>query len=206
MAVVPNDAGEKALALCKELFGDRFTLVGDMIGVDLGNLNPPVHFGIAMFNLTRMELSEEWAQLSYITPAVARFIEDLDKERLKVAEAYGVQTRSIHQAYAVPGKIEIGPFADMMRQVVNVRKGVNGPTSLDTRYVTEDVPYGLLTTVRLAELAQVDVPLHRAGITIFSSLYGRDFAAENQILPEVAEAFSSIKTLRQVLRQGWVAL
>lgn len=206
MAVIPDRAGETALALCISLFGDRFALVDDMIGVDLGNLNPAVHFGIAMFNLTRMELSEEWAQLSYITPAVARFLEDLDTERLKVAEAYGVQTRSIHQAYAVPGKIEIGPLADMMRQIVTVRKGVNGPTSLDTRYVTEDVPYGLLTTVLLAELAKVDVPLHRAGITIFSSLYGRDFKAENQILPEIAEAFSSIEILRKAVCHGWAAV
>ncbi|MGN7870836.1 Opine dehydrogenase [Paracoccus haematequi] len=206
MAVIPHSAGEEALSLCRNLFGDRFSLVEDMIGVDLGNLNPSVHYGIAMFNLTRMELGEEWAQQPYITPAVARFLEDLDRERLRVAEAFGVQARSIHQAYAVPGKIEIGPLAEMLRQIVATRKGVNGPTSLDTRYVTEDVPYGLLTTVRLAELAQVDVPLHRAGITIFSSLYGRDFAAENQILPEIAEAFVSIETLRKAVSQGWTAI
>lgn len=203
MAVMPSHASREALSLCEAMFGDRFALVNDMIGVDLGNLNPAVHYAIAMFNLTRMELAEEWAQQAHITPAVARFLEDMDQERLSIAKAFGVRTRSIHQAYAVPGKIEIGPLADMLRQITTARKGVNGPTSLNTRYVTEDVPYGLLTTVRLAELAGADVPLHRAGITIFSSLYGRDFAAENQILPEIADAFGSIDTLRRVVSQGW---
>ena len=132
-----------------------------MIGVDLGNLNPAVHYGIAMFNLTRMELAEDRAQQAHITPAVARFLEDLDRERLAVAEAFGVKARSIHQAYAVPGKVEIGPLAEMMRQIVVTRKGVNGPKTLDSRYVTEDVPYGLQTTIRLADLTGVEVPLAR---------------------------------------------
>jgi|TARA_R100000049_G_C1945502_1_gene90520 opine dehydrogenase len=206
MAALPDRAGEAALLLCRSLFGDRFALSGDMLGVDLGNLNPIVHYGIALFNLTRMELAEDWAQQAHITPAVARFLEDLDRERLAVAEALGVRTRSIHQAYAVPGKIEIGPLAEMLRQITATRKGVNGPRSLDTRYVTEDVPYGLLTTVRLADLAQVEVPLHRAGITVFSALYGRDFAAENRILPEIDAAFASAATLRRAVTQGWEAL
>lgn len=206
MAVIPTNAGNEALSLCQSLFGERFSLVDDMISVDLGNLNPAVHYGIAMFNLTRMELSEEWAQQVHITPAVARFLEDLDRERLTVATAFGVSARSIHQAYAIPGKVEIGRLADMMRQIVATRKGVNGPTSLNTRYVTEDVPYGLLTTVRLAELANVDVPLYRAGITIFSSLYGQDFTKGNQILPAIADAFSSIEVLRKVVGQGWSAV
>ncbi|MDB6177699.1 NAD/NADP octopine/nopaline dehydrogenase family protein [Paracoccus sp. Z330] len=206
MAVIPDTAGAKALALCQELFGDRFALVSDMIGVDLGNLNPAVHYGIAMFNLTRMELAEDWPQQAHITPAVARFLEDLDRERLALANAFGVQARSIHQAYAVPGKIEIAPLAEMMRNIVATRKGVNGPKSLDTRYVTEDVPYGLLTTIRLAEMTGVEVPLHRAGVTVFSSLYGRDFTAENTILPEIAPAFASVDKLRAALRNGWSAV
>tara|TARA_R110002012_G_scaffold208038_2_gene378052 strand:+ start:2482 stop:3558 length:1077 start_codon:yes stop_codon:yes gene_type:complete len=205
MAVIPDSAGDVCLALCQDLFGDRFTLSPDMIGADLGNLNPSVHYGISMFNLTRMELGEDWAQQANITPAVARFLEDLDRERLSVAVALGVPSRSIHQAYAIPGKIEIAPLAEMMAQIVATRKGVNGPTTLDTRYVTEDVPYGLLTTVQLADLAQVDVPLHRAGITIFSSLYGRDFKSENQILPEISDAFSSTETLQKIVRLGWSA-
>lgn len=206
MAVIPASAGPDALSLCEAMFGERFALVEDMIGVDLGNLNPAVHYGISMFNLTRMELGEDWAQQAHITPAVARFLEDLDQERLKVAKAFGVSARSIHQAYAIPGEVEIGPLADMMRQIVATRKGVNGPKSLDTRYVTEDVPYGLLTTIKLAELAKVDVPLHQAGVAVFSSLYGRDFTNENQILPAIAAAFASIETLRKAVRQGWSAV
>lgn len=206
VAVIPAAAGEAAIALCAALFGDRFTLKADMIGVDLGNLNPAVHYGIAMFNITRMEKAETWAQQAYMTPAVCNLLEDLDLERLSVAAALGVNARTIHQSYAVPGQVEIGPLAQMVAQIAAIRPGVNGPTDADTRYVTEDVPYGLLTTVRLAEMAGVDVPLHRAGILVFSSLYGRDFSAENKVLPQIAEAFTSAEALRRATTLGWAGL
>ena len=62
---------------------------------------------------------------------------------------------------------------------------VKGPTTLDSRYVTEDVPFGLVPTIRLAALAGVPVPLHESGVRLMSALYGRDFAAENDILPRI---------------------
>ncbi|RYY60922.1 MAG: hypothetical protein EOO24_59440, partial [Comamonadaceae bacterium] len=59
--------------------------------------------------------------------------------------------------------------------VVQRPGGVNGPTTLDSRYVTEDVPFGLVPTIRLAALAGVPVPLHDSGLRVMSALYGRDF-------------------------------
>jgi len=64
---------------------------------------------------------------------------------------------------------------------------VKGPTTLDTRYVTEDVPFGLLPTIRLAALAGVSAPLHESGLKMMSALYARDFAAENDILPQLGD-------------------
>ena len=203
MAVIPQACMTAALDLCIELFGARFKPVETLLAIDLGNLNPTVHCGLALFNLTRMEKGEAWPQQDYMTPAVCRFLEDLDRERRGIAAALGVECRSVHQSYAVPGKVEIGPLAEMMAEVVKIRRSVNGPTTLDTRYVTEDVPFGLTTMVRLADMTGVEVPLHKAAILLFSSLYGRDFTAENDILPEISEAFCTLPSLAQATENGW---
>lgn len=205
MAVIPAAAAPDAHRLCTTLFGDRFKTVESLLSIDLGNLNPAVHYGIALFNLTRMERGETWSQQEHITPAVCRFLEDLDRERCAVAAALGLRCRTIHDSYAVPGSIEVGPLAGMLAKVVQTRRSVNGPKTLDTRYVTEDVPYGLLPMVRLAEMVDVHVPLHRAGILLFSSLYGRDFAAENRLLPDIAEMFASVADLQAMTSTGWRA-
>ena len=57
-----------------------------------------------------------------------------------------------------------------------------GPATVDSRYVTEDVPYGLQLTSLLGRLAERPAKLHEAGIEIFSAMYDLDFAQENKLL------------------------
>ena len=45
--------------------------------------------------------------------------------------------------------------------------------------------------------------LHRAGIEIFSALYGRDFFAENQLLEALAIDDMSLDALRKLARDGY---
>lgn len=206
MAVIPADFGPKAMALCEAMFGPRFALKTDMIAVDLGNLNPALHMAVVLFNVTRIERGEAWLQTEMMTPALCRFLEDLDRERLALAAGFGVGVRTIHQAYEIPGKVAQGPLAQMMAETFALRKGVAGPKSPDTRYVTEDVPFGLQTTVMLGEMLGIDLPLHRAGIAVFSALYGRDFAAENDILPQIRAAFATPDHLRRACAEGWAKL
>ena len=80
---------------------------------------------------------------------------------------------------------------------------VAGPTTLDTRYVTEDVPYGLVPTALLGRLVGRPAVLHESGVAILSALYGRDFAAENDLLPAIGFSDLSADRLRALARDGW---
>jgi opine dehydrogenase len=61
-------------------------------------------------------------------------------------------------------------------------RDVFGPTDPESRYVVEDVPYGLVLTVILGRLLNVPAQLHESGIMILSAMYGRDFLVENELL------------------------
>jgi opine dehydrogenase len=185
VAVVPDRTEGRGIGACRALFGDRFELRSGLLTIALSNLNPQNHLAIALCNLTRMELGETWGQNRHITPAVARLMEALDLERLAIAEAAGLTVRTIHDHFQLSFGIPKGPLAEMARALALRPKDVNGPAALDTRYVTEDVPFGLVPTIRLAELAGVPVPLHLGGVKLMSALYGRDFEAENDILPRL---------------------
>lgn len=58
---------------------------------------------------------------------------------------------------------------------------VLGPTLPNTRYVLEDVPYGLVPTVILGRLVGRPAMLHESRIRILSAMYGRDFMTENNL-------------------------
>jgi opine dehydrogenase len=185
VAVLPQSAAARGLEACRELFGDRFVPRQGLPAIALSNLNAQNHLAIAMCNLTRMELGEAWGQNRHITPAVARLIEALDAERLAIATAFGVEVRTIHEHFHLSFHVPMGPLAEMTHALAQRPGDVKGPTTLDSRYVTEDVPFGLVPTIRLAALAGVPVPLHEGGVRLMSALYGRDFAAENDILPQL---------------------
>ncbi len=185
VAVLPESAAVRGIEVCTTLFGNRFVRRSGLLAIALSNLNAQNHLAIALCNLTRMELGETWGQNRHITPAVARLIEELDAERLAIAKAFGLTVRTIHEHFHLSFDVPMGPLAEMTHALAQRPRDVNGPATLDTRYVTEDVPFGLVPTIRLAGLAGVPVPLHEGGVRLMSALYGRDFAAENDILPRL---------------------
>lgn len=183
-AVIPADRGGQALDVCNALFGQRFRLARSLIQISLSNLNPPVHMANSLCNLTRIERAEPWFNYDGITPAVARLILALDRERLAVAAAYRVTVRTVEEHFRISFDLPDGmSLAEMAAAVHRQRNGPPGPTALDTRFVTEDVPFGIVQVIALARQASVPVPLHEAGLQFFDALYGRTFTAENDLLP-----------------------
>jgi len=185
VAFLPQAATSPSLDICRALFGDRFAVRSSLLAIALSNVNPQNHLAVALCNLTRMELGESWRQNQYLTPAIARLIESLDGERLMIAKALGVQVRTIHDHFHLSFGIALGPLADMAQALAERSPGVHGPATLDSRYVTEDIPFGLVPTLALAQMAGVEAPLHRSGLRLISALYGRDFEQENNILPNL---------------------
>lgn len=183
MATTDSLDGERGLSVCTAAFGERFKLAHDLMSIQLGNISPVVHLANALCNLTRIEKGEVWSQYGAMTPAVARLIEALDRERLAVAQAYGVDVKSVSRHVQMTFGFDDGmPLAAMAKEVDRKRGGKPpGPRSLDTRFVLEDVPFGIVPLVRLARRVDVPVPVHDAGLTLMNALYGRDFSKENDV-------------------------
>jgi opine dehydrogenase len=199
VAALPAGDTEAMTALCTSLFGDRFVPREDLIAVSLSNVNPQNHLGMALCNFTRIENGERWANWSGLTPAVGRFIEALDRERLAVAAAFAASVRSVRDHFHLSFDVPHGPLGEA-GAILAARDANPGPASLDTRYITEDVPFGLVPSTVLARIAGVPMPLHEAGIAIFSALYGRDFRAENNLLPALSLDGLSVAGLQQRVR------
>nr|WP_202796804.1 NAD/NADP octopine/nopaline dehydrogenase family protein [Paracoccus sp. TRP] len=180
MAVIPAGQAEAALATCRTLFGDRFRLKADLLEIALSNLNPQVHLAMVLCNLTRIERAETWHQNSMVTEGVGRLMAALDAERLAIAAGFGkalapqLDPASGHASVEALYQSRVAAGTDPL-----------GPKSADTRYVTEDVPFGLVPTVALARIAGVPAPLHESAIALIDACYGCDFAAQNDILDDV---------------------
>jgi opine dehydrogenase len=201
--VLPARDAAAALDLCSALFGDRFVPRADLLAIALSNVNPANHLGIALCNLTRMERGEVWQQNENITDSVGRLLEALDAERLAIAAAFGVTVRSLREHFHLSFHVPPAPLGEMARAMVARGDKTVAPATLDTRYVTEDAPFGLYATTLLGRMAGRPATLHEAGLALLSALYGRDLAADNDLLPAIGFADLTLPQLRRLALDGW---
>lgn len=203
ICTVPQSRSADGLNICQKLFGDRFVEREGLLAIALSNLNPQNHMGIALCNMTRMEHGETWGQGLNVTPNVGRLLEALDQERLAIAEALGLKVRTIFEHFHLSFHVPQDTVSNMNQEMHRQGRGGTGPATADSRYVYEDVPYGLLMTVKLGELTGRPAKLHRAGVEIFSALYGRDFFSENELLDAVGLDGLSLDELRELANEGF---
>lgn len=185
IATLPRRLADEGLDLCRRLFGDRFRAVDGLLAVSLSNVNPQSHMALALANFTRMEKGEAWGQSEHLTTAVGQLLEAIDAERLALAAAFGLKVRTMREHYSLTYGVADAPLGETSQMLARTQPVTFGPATIDTRYILEDVPFGLQPLAQLGRLAKVPMPLHEAGLAIFSALYGRDLAQDNDILPEL---------------------
>ena len=202
LCTVPDRRAQEGLALCRRLFGDRFQPRDGLLAISLSNLNPQNHMGIALGNMTRMEHGETWSQGGNVTPNVGRLLEALDRERLAIACALELDVRTVFEHFHLSYHVPVASVSEMNQQMHARGTGGTGPATANSRYVVEDVPYGLVVTAALGELVGRPARLHDAGTRIFSAMYGRDFAAENELLNALDLQRHDMRDLQRAARTG----
>jgi opine dehydrogenase len=186
VATLPKSVAAEGKALCIELFGDRFVERDGLLAIALSNLNPQNHLGIALLNLTRMEKGETWGQGEHVTPAVGHLIEALDLERLQIAESFGLSVRTVQEHFSLSFHVPMGTVSQMNQQMHREGRGGFGPATADSRYIYEDVPFGLVPTSLLGRIAGRPAVLHEAGTSLFSAAVSRNLVSDNNLLPDLA--------------------
>ncbi len=200
VSALPQSQTVALVDLCTALFGAGslgagFSAHAHSLASALTNTNPAAHVPLAVFNWTRIERAEAWPQYHYMTPRVAAVIEQLDGERLALARAFGVQARSMEQHFAQSFGTTSTTLAEIARELHAKRGGPPGPTDMGTRYLEEDLPFGLVFCAALGRMAGVPMTATQAMIDTASLIAGKDFAQGNDLLEPLALASESVEGL-----------
>jgi opine dehydrogenase len=196
MAAVPARAAPETAALAQALFGNDYPLSAEAFHVSLVNGNPIVHAALALANVTRMEQAEDWSQYAAMTPAVCRLMEALDAERAALAAAFGTRTNSLRTHFHRANGVPMAPLPEMTAQIAAGSANVLGPKTLETRYVTEDVPFGLAYYLRVGAARGVAMPVTEAVVTTLEAMWGRGLR-DNPMLEAI-----DLSRLPALLRDG----
>jgi opine dehydrogenase len=195
-AAVPAAAAPRIAALATALFGMDCPPADSVLPLALANANPIIHAALALANVTRIERAEAWPQYGLMTEAACRLMEGLEAERAALAAALGVAVVPLATSLARANGLAEGRVAEMAAAIAASRGAVLGPADMETRYVTEDVPFGLVVYLRLSAGAGVAMPLTEATVAVLEALWGRGLR-DNPLLDALGGA-----ALPMLLRNG----
>lgn len=196
IAAVPAAAAPRMAALAQALFGMAFPLSPDVLHVSLINVNPIAHGVLALTNVTRMERAEDWPQYAMMTPFACNLMQALAAERAALAAAYGHALDGLDTFFARANPVAMGPLAEMTAAIAAARPEVRGPATTDSRYVTEDVPFGLAYYLAVAAPKGIAMPTTGGMVRLLEVLWGRDLCANPML-----EALD-LAALPRLLRDG----
>jgi opine dehydrogenase len=201
LATIPGNSGSLVYNKVKGLY--PFVLKKNVVETGLAHLTPLLHPVGSLLNAGRIERShgDFYMYEEGMTPSVVRVMESLDQERLEIGERMGLRLPTAVDMMVESG---YGPRGTLWESI-NGSAGltpVKGPDSLSHRYVTEDIPYGLVAWASLGDASGVDTPIMDALIEIGSAIMGRNCWKGGRNLQKMGLEGLNLEQIKAYLERG----
>ncbi len=205
IAAIPSYKTKDIVEIIEEAY-PQFTPINNVLETSLGNLGGVFHVPITILNATRIDRRVEFEYyVDGITEHTASIIEDVDKERLAIAKAMGVNVISarwwLYRSYGSEG-------ADLYEAIQNTHayKGIESPHSVNHRYIWEEVPTSLVPLSSLGKKINMPTPMIDSFIHQATSLLRKDlnidFFERGRTMEKLGLANMSIDEIKEFVETG----
>ncbi len=174
----------------------------------LNNANAILHVANMVANAGRLESAGNGYRFyaEGYTPYAVKVLEMVSAERLGIARAFGVELPSIHQwlldAYRLGGADLAETFRRLTYEATGPYQWTPTPKSMEHKYVTEDVPCGLVAMAGLGDAVGVATPVIDGLIALSGTMLGRDFTKEGRTLAALGLAGKSAEQIKAAFELG----
>jgi opine dehydrogenase len=175
----------------------------NVLNTGLNNMGAIFHPALTLLNAGRIESTNGDFQfyIEGVTPSVARVLEVLDRERVTVAAALGIRARNamewLEMAYNASG-------ADLNEAIHNQSGyyGIKAPTTLNHRYLFEDVPMSLVPIAALGQRYGVSVRGMDSIIELACVIHHTDYWRRGRTLDKLGIAQLSVNEITRYVNEG----
>lgn len=187
--VYPKKNANKAKKILEEL-GYPYTFTDNVIEAALHNPNLIVHTVGAIFSIPRIEYSKGnyWMYKEVFTPHVWNVVEALDCEKMDILERLNCKRLSYVEACKLRNSTNKAEDALKVFKDYAQNSSPFGPTIPDSRYITEDVPQGLVMLESLGSILNIPTPTASGLINCASAALSYDFRKKGRTVELLGEA------------------
>jgi opine dehydrogenase len=191
-AAFPASRNDEAMELVRRLY--PLPAAPNVLDTTLNNVNPMIHVVPSLLNMGSIN-AREGAFSIYgegMTESVLRAMEALDVERLALLEHFGLDAMWLDELYEELGT---GPI---YRQSM----GVGAAERYEPRFLSEDVPIGLVTMASLGREHGTPTQLIEALIALSGAVDGVDYWSGGRTAAELGISGMSVERVTEYLREG----
>lgn len=189
LGIYPANRTKESKAILDKL-GFPFTYLPSVVEAALHNPNLIVHTVGAIMSIPRIEKTKgDYCMYHEVfTPSVWRILEALDNEKMNVLEKLGCKRVSYVEACKHRNTLDDSRDAkEVFFWYAGMPTRAKGPVVVDSRYISEDVPQGLVLLESFGIKLNVPTPICTALIEIASAALGRDLRKEGRTLERLGE-------------------
>lgn len=215
--VFPSIRTDEAISRLQEIY-PKIIPTANVLEAALNNPNPIVHPAATLLSISRIEYSggEFYLYREAMTPAVARTFEALEQERFSILDQLGLKFYHCYnlnlQDCNLGETIEecheriLNTTMDAAFGVNSVQAGteMKGPKSMQDRFITEDVPYGLVLLSTLGRLLNIPTPISDAIINLSGVINRTDYWSTGRGVNDLGLEGMSKKEIQEFLRVGLI--
>lgn len=176
IGIYPIKRKEEGLAVLDQL-EYNFMLLDSVVEAALHNPNLIVHTIGAIMSIPRIEYSEgDYCMYKEVfTPSIWNLVQRLDAEKMRVLEKLGLEPLPYEKACRFRNSKDLTVDATEAFYDYALNDSPSGPHKSDSRYITEDVPQGLMLLESMSRVLGIKTPVCSSLIEIASACLDTDF-------------------------------
>ena len=202
LAALPSSRNELVLESIQHAY-PQFIDGVDVLHTGLNNMGAIFHPALTLLNAGWIEHTHGDYQfyIDGVTPSVARVLEVLDRERVTVASSLGIRARTslewLKLAYDTDG-------VDLHEAIQNQPGyyGIKAPTTLNHRYLFEDVPMSMVPMASLGKRFGVSVLGMESIIKLGSIIHRTDYWRRGRTVERLGLEQWSVSELTRFVQEG----
>ena len=207
-AAFPGQYTESLVKEIQQVF-PNVVLAENVLETGLSNINAIMHPAGMLGNLGWIEKTggDFYYYRDGITPAIAAWIEAIDRERLGIVKCLGLNPLRFIDIFYSAGLAsnEARASGSVYRAISESEpnRTIKAPSTPDHRYIKEDVGYGLVPMADIARLLGVKTPVMNSLITLASVASRTDYRREGLTLEKMGLAGVRREDLPKILGAGF---